>query len=66
MKHLSDTECDVLIKQSGFNYQHGITGEKLVSATQMLSLAELHRIVRHTFAVCEEHCHHKHDKKSRR
>ena len=65
MKKLSETECNVLIKQSGFNFQRGITGDKLISTTQMVSVKELHRIVEHAFIVGQEHERHKHDKKKK-
>ena len=66
MKNLSDTECDLLIQQSGFQFQKGITGDKLVSTTQMLSIADMHRIVRHTFIVGQEHAANKINKKRSR
>jgi hypothetical protein len=63
MKHLSNSECDALLQQSGFTLQRGITEEKAVSTTQMLSLKELHTLVRHVFIVGQEHAKHKNHKK---
>ncbi len=62
-KKPTDEECDVLIQQAGFNFQHGITGQRVRSTTQMLSVRELYQIVQHAFIAGQEHAENKHHKK---